>query len=333
MLDVNEFLDSLAPHGGNGDNEAVCEALKQACERMTWGAHSFRVMCLVGDAAPHTDQDDDTKFIRRKGLFVDSEFFGRPFEDNVTRVRAILEEHRVHLFTMGVGKNASMKSMFPRLVRDPDNFLSLLDDQEFIRALESELSSSRSDHNQAVELLRMASSPSTRLSDLDDNVYLTLNDFGIDPETLKAMRGEMIQTGWFTPKMGDDAAVCVYMRRDDLENWGVQLRLDLKEGAVGFKQNQTRVLEGIAGKHLGPIKSTGIGNLMKVFDDVAYTPEILRLQNLGMDDAIKVRQLRKKLNNIEIMMLMDNLFSEHEEGWVPMEYLPGSLSDLKKIQR
>jgi uncharacterized protein YegL len=326
MAEVNEFLNSLSPGGGGGMNEAVDDALKQACERMTWGEHSFRVVCLVGDAPPHVEDDDDIRFLREQKSFVSSEFFGRKFEDNLRRTRELLDAAHVHLFAMAVGKYSDTKTMFRQYVDDPERFLSLDDANAFIAALDNELRKTREAHDVAVSHVRSASDPGKKLSDLGDEVYQTLRVLNIDAETLQAMRGEAIQTGWFEPQLGEDAAVCVYMRRRELEDWCVKLRNDL----VVFKEKEVDILQGIAGRHLGPIEARGIGDLLQVFSDVAYTPEVLRLQSLGLEDSVKVNALRTKLNNLEVMLLMKDLFSKYEEGWVPMEYLPGSLSELRK---
>jgi hypothetical protein len=148
----------------------------------------------------------------------------------------------------------------------------------------------------------------------------------IDPHQLIEMREQLIQTGWFRPNVGQDSAVCVYMRRRELEQWERQLKQDL----YAFREKQEDILKGILGQHVSKIEANSIGDLLRVTKGLAYTPEILRLENLGGDDQAKVRKLRNKLANIEILLLTEKLFSEYEEGWVPMEYLPGSLTDLRK---
>jgi hypothetical protein len=326
MAEVNDFLDALSPDGGGGKHEAVDEALTQACERMNWGEHSFRVMCLVGDAPPHEADDPDVRYLRKGKVFVSSEFFGRPFEDNLRRSREVLNTTRVQLFMMGVGQDAETMATYPRYVDDPKRFLSLDNAQNFIAALEAELRKTRGEHDAAVAHVRAASDPTKKLSDLGDEVFQTLKVLNIDAESLQGMRGELIQTGWFRPTMGEDAAVCVYMRRADIEQWVESLRHQL----LAYKEKEEDVLQGIAGRHLGPIDVRGIGDVLRAFSDAAYAPEVLQLQNLGVEDEVKIRKLRAKITNLEIMLLMNNLFSKYEEGWVPMEYLPGSLADLRK---
>jgi hypothetical protein len=243
MGEVNEFLDALSPDGGGGKNEPIDDALKEACEKMSWGRHSFRVICLVGDAPPHDADDEDTVYLRQTKAYVSSEFFGRPFEQNLARTREILEAARAHLFMLGVGGDGEVREQFPRYVRDPEHYLSLDDPQAFIAALESELRDSRQAHETAIGHVRTAADPSTKLSDLGDEVFQTLKVLNIDPEALKAMRGELIQTGWFEPNLGQDAAVCVYMRRRDLEQWNLQLRQDL----LAYREKEMKIIGDIAG--------------------------------------------------------------------------------------
>jgi hypothetical protein len=128
------------------------------------------------------------------------------------------------------------------------------------------------------------------------------------------------------PDEGKNTATCVYLRRSDLAAWAAELQNDL----LDFKEKEEKVVYDISFKHVGKFKAESIEQVMGVFRDAAHTPDLLRFENLNLEDQEKVRLLRKKLGEVRILLAMEKLFSKYEEGWVPMEYLPGSLSGLRR---
>jgi len=71
VVDLNRDLDSMytklmdfAADGGGDGPEAVNEALEAAVARMSWSQDqgTYKVVFLVGDAPPHMDYQDDTKY-------------------------------------------------------------------------------------------------------------------------------------------------------------------------------------------------------------------------------------------------------------------------------
>ena len=71
VVDLNRDLDSMytklmdfAADGGGDGPEAVNEALEAAVSRMSWSQDqgTYKVVFLVGDAPPHMDYQDDTKY-------------------------------------------------------------------------------------------------------------------------------------------------------------------------------------------------------------------------------------------------------------------------------
>ena len=71
VVDLSEDLDSVYATlmdfsaGGGGDGpESVNQALYDAVNKVSWSqqADAYRVVFLVGDAAPHMDYQDDVKY-------------------------------------------------------------------------------------------------------------------------------------------------------------------------------------------------------------------------------------------------------------------------------
>lgn len=330
MKSVNDFMGRLQPGGGGEINEAACEALHQAALGMLWGEHSFRVMFLITDAPPHMHDDADTVYLQDNKRFVQSVFFGRKLDENLNQIKKVMKDERVHLFVMAVGKHEhseAARTQLRRFTDDAGRFLPLEDESSFIRKLALELGNNRKKHDQILNLIDDVQKPDKRVVDLDESQLQMLQAVNIDPTELKEMRQERIQTGWFKPAVGQDSAVCVYARRKELDDWARELQLNLND----FKVKQEDILTGIAARHLGSKPAT-IADMYRQVQGIEQ-PDMLRLENLGAEDQVIVRRLRQKLINLHILLLTEKLFSEFEEGWVPMEYLPGALSELRKPRR
>ena len=103
------------------------------------------------------------------------------------------------------------------------------------------------------------------------------------------------------------------------------LRSQMKEGVSA---QELEVLKSILEPHVGKESLRNvqsINDLVKLVSDLPLPPEVVR-QIVGKhDDAEVTRILRTKMNNILILLLQKELFNNYEEGWIPLEYLPGSM--------
>ena len=325
---VVEFLKGLSPRGGAGNNEAVCDALFEAASKMSWGERGYKVLCLVGDAPPHTDSDDDIAALKASGTAVDSPFFGRPFEESLRKVKDELSKNSIRVYSLGVGDDPEMKSMFKQFVSKDDMFLSLANAEQFIKALETELRESRTEHVEALKTAEEVIDGEKELSSLSDSTLETLRGIGIEGEMLEQLNEERIQTGWFNVREAEEnVAVCVYLRRADIEEWAITIREALQD----YGRREPEILKLITSMSVGKeIKPKGVGDLANMARALAAPPDMLKASSLGMEEKAKVANLYRKLSNILILSLTDHLFNKYDEGWVPVEYLPGSLKEFTK---
>ena len=329
---VKGFLNAteFSPQGGAGRNEAVCHAIFEGCQKMSWGEHSLRVICLVGDAPPHTANDEDIQTLKSAGTAVSSTFFGQPFEKSAKIVREELKKNLARFYAMSVASNEDTDKAFKQLAYDSERCLclSLADADRFIKGLEVELGKSRVVHDTALGAVEGLATGEKTVSSLTDTELEGLRLLNIDPAALAEMRKELIQTGWFNASeaIGEDVAITVYLRRAALEKWAEELRIQL----LAYREKEPEVLKGIAATVTGgPVKASGLSDLFRLASDIAVQPDIFKAKYVGVEDEVKIRNLRRKLNNMLILTLTEKLFSEYDEGWVPIEYLPGSMAEFR----
>lgn len=327
---VKGFFSStdFSPQGGAGRNEAVCDAIFEACQKMSWGEHSTRIICLVGDAPPHTENDEDIQTLRSAETPPSSQFFSQPFERSADIVKEELKKNRVVFFyPMSVAGYEDTEKAFKQLANDPKRFLSLADADKFIKGMEEELGKMRVAHDAALGAMPDVAAGKILPSDLSPEVQEIFGAMNIDPAVLAEMKKELIQTGWFNAKeaIGKDVAVTVYLRRPDLERWAEVLRTQL----LAYREKEPEVLKGIAATVTGgPVKASGLTDLFKLATDIAVQPDIFKAKYVAVEDEVKIRNLRRKLNNLLILTYTEGLFSKYDEGWVPIEYLPGSMAEF-----
>lgn len=318
------FADTnFRPDGGAGRNEAVCDALYDACQ-MAWGDNSLRIVCLVGDAPPHTEDDDDIKSLKKSGKAPSSPFFGKSFGDCAAMVKKEMEKQRIRFFPISVGGFEDTEKAFRQLAQDPKRFLSLTDATSFIKGLEKELRETRTTDDVALAKAGEVAKGVLAPSSLTDSDLEFLRLRGIDDiAILEEMGKELIQTGWCQPKIGKDTTIAVYIHRRQLEDWADVLRGQL----VKFREQKPDVFAGIVSMHTGDrFKGMDLNDLSKILRDLPAKPPLADPKyRIGLEDAVLIANLRRKLNNIMILLLNDKIFSDYEEGWVPMDYLPGSL--------
>jgi len=324
MDEVKAFFAAqyFTPTGGDGRNEAVCDALYEACQ-MGWGDNSLRVICLVGDAPPHTSDDDDIRSLKEKGATPSSQFFGKSFDESAGVVKEEMIKQRILFFPISVAGYEDTEKTFRQLTNDPNRFLALGDASSFIKGLETELSKTREKHDAVLAKVEKVSEGKINPSELRDEDLEFFKLIGVDPATLAEMSKERIQTGWFQPGVGKDVTIAVYLKRQKLEQWAEDLRLQLE----AFREKMPNVFEGIMSMSTGDeMRGLNINALNQVSKDLPFKPELVDPKyRIGMEEEVMVKNLRQKLNNIMILLNNEKLFSSYEEGWVPMEYLPGAL--------
>lgn len=152
--------------------------------------------------------------------------------------------------------------------------------------------------------------------------------FNMSPRQLEELRTSRIQTGWFDVDSAKDrVSVCVYLRRRDLDVLMISLRQQMQEG--GLNAQELEALKTILAPYLGQdalrdVRS--INDLMNRVQTLPLPPEVVREIAGKYDNKQVTENLRTKMNNIGILSLQRDLFNQNEEGWVPIEYLPGSMS-------
>ena len=321
---VTQFLRGLRPFSvGVGRNEAVFEGIDAAVNRLSWGDNSYRVLMLVGDAPPHQPGDTDTKLLLAKGGF-QSPYFNRSLSSNFARVAGIIDNELINFRAFGVGNNPNMQDVFHRLSAACSNgeFMALANAKAFIEHLAADLRNQAGDHIQeghkAVEAIRDVKDTGRKLT---EHEVLILRNRGISAREIEQLSKQRIQTGWFDLKaVRDRVQVSVYLRRRDLDAMMIELRGNMAEG---FAANKLPVLKSILKPYLGKDGLVGVtssNELMKRAAELPLPPDILRRIFNLIDD----RTIRDKMNGLLILMLDDKLFNQYEEGWIPMEYLPGS---------
>jgi len=325
MAKVRAFLSTdsgFTPSGGAGRNEAVCDALYEASQ-MAWGDHALRVICLVGDAPPHTADDDDIRSLKAEGKSPSSDFFAVSFDESANKIKEEMNKQRIVFYPISVAGYEDTEKAFRQLANDPSRFLNLGDAASFIASLEKELRETRVAHDTTLKKVEDVATGKISPSDLKDEDLEYFKLIGVDPSTLAEMRKELIQTGWFQPSIGKDVTVAVYLQRRKLDQWAEDLRLQLEM----FREKMPNIFEDIITFGTGDeIRNLDMNALNQLSKDLPFKPELVDPKyRIGMEDEAMIKNLRRKLNNIMILLNNEKLFSTYEEGWVPMEYLPGAL--------
>lgn len=325
MAQVRTFLrpeSGFTPSGGAGRNEAVCDAIYEACQ-MAWADHALRVICLVGDAPPHTSDDDDIRAMKTKGTTPSSQFFAMSFDESVSKIREEINKQRIVFYPISVGGYEDTERAFRQLATDPSRSLSLSDSASFIASLDKELRKTREVHDTTLKAMENVAEGRISPSDLNDENLEYFKLIGINPVSLAEMHTELIQTGWFQPHIGKDATVAVYVQRRKLDQWAEDLRLQLEV----FREKMSNVFEDILSMSTGDeARNLDLNTLTQASKDLPFKPKLVDPKyRIGMEEEAMIKNLRRKLNNIMILLNNDRLFSNYEEGWVPMEYLPGAL--------
>lgn len=327
---VSRFLAELQPASvGKDKYEAVFEGLSEALNRMNWGSYSHKVMVLVGDAPP---QGFTSAAAPEPGVQSNSPFFSGTFNENVNSIQRKVEDSGIRFYALGVGADREMENSFRQIVGSAQTggFRALADAGAFIAQLEADLRKQREEHakkGQGAELAIQKYTGGGGASALNNTDIEALLAVNMSPEKLEEMKKERIQTGWFdVGAVVDSVSVCVYLRRRDLEETQIKIRQEMTDGITG---QELPVLISILEPHVGKeslqnVKS--VNDLMKILPDLPIPPEVVRQIARKYDDAEVTRNLRTKMNNIMILLLQKQLFNNYEEGWIPMEYLPGSMS-------
>lgn len=329
---VSRFLAELQPASvGKDKYEAVFEGLSDAIERMSWGANSHKVMILVGDAPPHAFT---AASVPEPGVQSNSPFFSGTFNENVQTIQRKVEADRIRFYALGVGDDREMEDSFRQIVGSArtSGFRALAGAGAFIAQLEADLRKQRGEQAETGKMVegaiqKYAGGGASALSNTEIEALLARN---MSPEKLEELSKNRIQTGWFdVGSAADRVSVCVYLRRRDLEATLIELRSKMMDGITG---QELQVLISILEPHVGKeslqnVKS--VNDLMKILPDLPIPPEVVRQIASTYDDTEVTRVLRTKMNNIMILLLQKQLFNNHEEGWIPMEYLPGSLSRVQ----
>ncbi|MCX6630101.1 MAG: VWA domain-containing protein, partial [Candidatus Solibacter sp.] len=325
---VYQFMSELRPYSvGKDKYEAVFEGLSDAIERLSWGAYSHKVMFLVGDAPP---QGFTPTALPEEGVQSDSPYFSGTFLENARTIQRKVEDSGIRFYALGVGNDPEMEDSFRRIVgQSRGGFRALAGATEFIAQLEVELRAQMKEHSTtgpvvagAIEKFK-AGGGTAALSGAELEALTARN---ISPEKLEELKSNRIQTGWFdVDTAADRVSICVYLRKRDLEETLMGLRSRMKEGVSA---QELDVLKSILEPHVGKESLRNvqsINDLIKLVADLPLPPEVVR-QIVGKhDDSEVTRILRTKMNNILILLLQKELFNNYEEGWIPLEYLPGSM--------
>jgi hypothetical protein len=333
---VHQFLADLKPFSrGEGKYEAVFEGVADGIQRMSWGRSGYRVLVLVGDAPPHKTLDAGTRQAMREGIQVDSPFFAKDFSENVATLQNMMDANSIQFYALGVGRDPEMEDAFSTIAnRARRGFFSTLSDpDEFIARLDTELRRQRGEQAKtgvaaASALRKIQQNPEAGASNLNQDEIESLVARNLSPETLTQLAQNRIQTGWFdADAIMNRVSVCVYLRRRDLEETELKLRVQLRD--TQFTGQELEVLKSILAPHVGGESLRNVHNvndLMRMVKDLAVPPDVMTQILRQLDQSDVTKNLRMKLNNIMILTLEDRLFNNYEEGWIPIEYLPGSLS-------
>lgn len=327
---VTRFLSGLSPTSvGKDKYEAVFEGLSDALEHIKWGTYSHKVMILVGDAPPQGYAPAATP---EPGAECTSRFCRGSFDENVSLLKSLIQEKGIRFYALGVGNDPEMRESFRRIVEPstPGGFRALTSADVFVTELESELRKQREIQGTTGKVISDALQQSKDGKALSKTVLEALAARNLSPERLSELAHNRIQKGWFdVSNVQDNVSVSVYVRRRDLEAMLLELRDSTREGLT---DQELRVLTSILEPHVGKeglrhVKS--INDLVKLVSDLPIPPEVVRQIASKYDDNDMTRVLRTKMNNIMILLLQKQLFNNYEEGWIPIEYLPGSMSRQK----
>ena len=164
----------------------------------------------------------------------------------------------------------------------------------------------------------------------------------ITVEMAESLRDGRMQTGWFDmDHVENRVSVSVYLRRRDLEQMFMDLRGVLADGVV---ENQLAVLKKTVAPYVGGEESLrgvrNVNEMVQFVKDLPLPPEIVQQvgkiiggnPNDGHSRERLVEQgLRERLRDIYVLMYQRDLFNSYEEGWIPMDYLPGSYGSFEDI--
>ena len=327
---VRQFLRSLQAQGSELNrywDEAVFDGLAQAAdESMNWGgSHSFKFLCLVGDAGPHDGVDDDIKFLEQRGLTNSSPFWGMSLEDGLNRIHQMYSAKNIQLYTFSLGASEESHIAFQRLATKRDYALSLSDYVTFIQVLEYQLKQAKEKRDQAVGLVEQIAQQKKTVGQLGDDQIQLLKLVGVnDPQAIQQLAQERVQRGWLAPDEEDSSTLCVYVKRKELEDYQLQLMNDLSHTMQGGIDSDT--LKKLLAPAVGPdMQWNTVDEIIKGSSQVFYgSNSVISLPTLSMADTALVGNMRKKNNRILILLATKGLFNSYEEGWVPLSQLPVS---------
>lgn len=333
---VQEFLEELKPYSeGRGRNEAVFEGLSEALEGATWNPHSYKVLCLVGDAPPHHPDDVDTRWAQSEGIRLKSDCLGRSVEENVGRIHETLQRRRIRFYALGVGGDREMEADFRRLasIEGWGKFLSLADEEAFIAVLKEELEESRRDHRETSErvegILAQGETAVEQVFSEEDQYALLVHN--IDLGKLAALQRSRVQTGWFDVNdVLDRVMVCSYMTRSEFEDVLSDLFGRFGDGdSSASLDDQLPLLIDTVRPYIGDAESLrgiqSIDDLLTAIKDIPIPPEIFeRVYSLTNHEIADI--IRRKRDYALMILYNDETYNAYNEGWIPIDLLPGAVS-------
>lgn len=325
MIKVREFLHLLGAksHNDFGKAEAVWDGLARGAAMSFGGKHSVKLLCLVGDAPPHDGTDRDIEAAREKKQIPDSEYFDISFENGLRKIRKTCAKENIQVISFLVGDDRKARRDFQKIAGGTEDFSLLPDANRFIDMLENKLQEGKRKQVLALDLLAgvVDGSRTTQLSDGAEREALQLVGLE-DLSELKKMEQVPVQRGWF--RLNDrNAELCVYTSRKSLEDHQDRMRSKLNELSSGAGL-QEDVIEELLNPALDRFKWTTIDALLKRSRRALIDPgqTVIPLPGATMEDQVEFENTRKKANQLAHLLVMNGIFNDEEEGWIPLRLLP-----------
>ena len=331
------FLRTVEAKGGGGKEEPVYHAVCKAAEMASWNRHSVKIIILMGDAPSHTKNDKD--FRRLKDINIpegDRDWYNLDTEISLNKTNEVLTKHKINFFAVPLRDDYLTKKHFDALKSaHPGNTHTLLPTSEvldkFKEGVWASLNKARKTYDVAKKIVKEEASkeavtagkpgdtakPDATLSSSEEFLLQAVN---LSPEMLSSLGNRKVTTGWISTDT-EGLEVLVWIKKREID----QMFPDLAEKLEDAADQQTEILKTITEAYTGnkgKFKGKSLVELMRMLPE--FKVANARIVN-PLEIPANAKNIARQLYNLTFIMNAESLFNKYEEGWVPIQLLPGGM--------
>ena len=337
------FLRSVKAKGGGGKEEPVYHAVCKAANMASWNRHSVKIIILMGDAPSHTKNDRD--FRRLKATDIpegDRDWYNLDTEVSLNKTNEVLTKHKINFFAVPLRDDYLTKKHFEALKSShPGNTTDLLPTSEvldkFKEGVWASLNKARKTYEVAKKIVKEEAGsevvtaekshkpdkPGSALkaeATLSTSEEFLLQAVNLSPEMLESLGNRKVTTGWISTDT-EGIEVLVWIKKREID----QMFPDLAEKLEDAADQQTEILKTITEAYTGnkgKFKGKSLVELMRMLPE--FKVANARIVN-PLEIPAAAKNIARQLYNLTFIMNAESLFNKYEEGWVPIELLPGGM--------